>query len=78
MSVCHCVTILMLEFANGLSTSILKIPVFPEPIDVLKMLSRFPPSMIILAVLIAKILRRVETGEKIIKIANYEPYVHIK
>ena len=51
MPVCHCVTMPMLEFTNGLSTSVLKISIFPEPIDVLKMLSQFPPSNDFLAVL---------------------------
>ena len=32
------------EFANGLSISILKISVFPKPIDVQKMMSRLLPS----------------------------------
>ena len=71
MPVCHCVTMSMLEFTNGLSTSIPMIPVFPKPIDVLKIMSRFPSLlMIILAVLTSKILLRVKTGGKIIKIAN--------
>lgn len=35
---------LHLFYANGLSTSIFNISVFPQPIDVLKMLSRFSPS----------------------------------
>ena len=34
----------MLDFANGLSTPVLKIFEFPELTDVLKMLSRFPTS----------------------------------
>ena len=51
-------------------TSILIISVFPEPIAVLKMLNRFHHLMIILAILTAKILRRVENGEKIIEKAN--------
>ena len=71
MPVCHCVTLSMLEFTNNLSTSILMIPVFPKPANVLKMLSRFPSLlMIILAVLTSKILLGVKTGEKLIKIAN--------
>ena len=44
MPVCHCVTMSMLEFAKDISNSALKISVFPEPIDVLKMLSLFPSS----------------------------------
>ena len=44
MQLRHCVTMPMLEFINSLSTSVLKISVFPEPIDVMKMLSQFPPS----------------------------------
>ena len=51
-------------------TSILMISVFPEPIDVLKILSRLHHLMIILAILTAKILRRVENGEKIIEKEN--------
>ena len=41
MPVCHCVTMPMLEFTNGLSISVLKIYVFIEPIDVFQMLTRF-------------------------------------
>ena len=67
MPVRHYVTMPILEFTNGLSNSVLKISVFPEPIDVLHMLSRFHPLIIILVVLTGKILRRVETGKKIIK-----------
>ena len=50
----------MLEFTNGLYTSILKISMFPNPTDLLKMLSWFLPKiiMIILAVLTAKLFRR--------------------
>ena len=44
MSICHYATMLILEFINGLSTSFLKICAFPQPVDVLKVLSRFPLS----------------------------------
>ena len=49
---------------NGLSTSILKIFVFPEPIDLLKKLSRFPPSNDYSSSSTDKILWKVEAGEK--------------
>ena len=55
MPLCHCVD--AGGFTNGLSTSIL-------------LKASFHPLMIIPAVFAAKILRRVETYEKIIKIAN--------
>ena len=67
MPVRHYVTMPILEFTNGLSTSVLRISVFPEPIDALHMLSRLHPLIIILVVLTGKILRRVETGKKITK-----------
>ena len=44
MPVYYCVTMPMLEFTNGFSTLILKISVLSGQLDVLKILSRFPPS----------------------------------
>ena len=55
--VCHCVTMPILDFTNGLSTPVLE---FPELTDVLKI--AFHPLMIILPVVSTKTLRRVETG----------------
>ena len=43
MTVCHHVTMSILEFANGLSISIIKICAFPQAVDVLKILRWFPP-----------------------------------